>query len=97
MPPTFEEEKVQPEEQEQYVDYVPPMVETFIHNAGLEVTQVPTPQGDIFTLVRFHTPTMIYTIRLTEQGVQNLAEALGGHAASRLLIASPGEIPNLRG
>ncbi len=75
--------------------FPPPMVETFIHNAGLEVQQVPTPTG-LFTLLRFHTPTMVYTIRLDEGGVEAITAALGGSSASRILIAGAHEVPNLK-
>lgn len=93
VPGTF---KAKDEELEIEQTLPPSMVETFIHNAGLEVQQVPTPNG-IFTLLRFHTPGMVYTIRLDEGGVEAITNALGGGGTSRILIAGENEVPNLRG
>lgn len=74
----------------------PPMVETFIHNGGLEIQQVPSPQG-LITLLRLHTPGMVYTIKLDEGGIRELISALGGTGSGRILIAGAHEVPNLKG
>jgi hypothetical protein len=94
VPPTLKNQEDEPSFEE--IQFPPPMVETFIHNANFEVQQVPTPTG-LFTLLRFHTPTMVYTIRLDEGGVEAILNAMGGSGASRILIAGENEIPNLRG
>lgn len=94
VPGTFKLKETEPAPEEMQIPV--PMVETFIHNAGLEVQQVPTPSG-VFTLLRFHTPGMVYTIRLDEGGVEAITNALGGGGTSRILIAGEHEVPNLRG
>lgn len=94
IPGTFKDKEEVVEESQ--LPWPPPMVELFIHNGALEVQQVPTPDG-MYTLVRLHTPATVYTIKLDESGVNALASALGGHAAGRILIASPNEVPGLRG
>ena len=83
-------------EEELRLPWPNPMVETFIHNGGLEIQQVPTPQG-LVTLIRLHTPGMIFTIKLDEKGVESLIQTLGGTGAGRILIAGAHEVPNLKG
>lgn len=83
-------------EEELRLPWPAPMVEVFIHNGGLEIQQVPTPQGN-FTLLRLHTPATVYTIKLDEGGTENLLKALGGVGANRILIAGAHEVPNLKG
>lgn len=100
VPGTFknqQEENVLDEgtEEELRLPWPPPMVELFIHNGGLEIQQVPTPQG-LVTLVRLHTPATVYTIKLDEAGVESLVKALGGAGAGRILIAGAHEVPNLK-
>lgn len=100
VPGTFKnkEENVLDEgtDEELRLPWPPPMVELFIHNGGLEIQQVPTPQG-ILTLLRFHTPAIVYTIKLDEGGVEELRKAIGGGGAGRILIAGAHEVPNLKG
>ena len=89
----MEEETVQ---EEQMAQFLPPMVELFIHNGSIEVQQVPTPQG-MMTLLRFHTPAIVFTIRLDEGGVDAVVEALKGSGTPRIQIAGANEVPKLRG
>ena len=98
IPGTYKDEKNVLDEgtpEELPLPWPPPMMELFVHNGGLEIQQVPTPQG-LFTLLRLHTPAMIVTIKLDESGAENLSNALGGGGASRIVIAGANEVPNLR-
>lgn len=82
--------------QEEFVEGpMPPVIETVLHNAALEVRKVPVPGAGEMTLLRFHTPAIIYTVKLDEGGVNALISGLRG-GAPEIAIASPQAIPDLR-
>lgn len=72
-------------------------VEEVLHNAGIEVRKIAiNPQGDEVTLLRFHTPAKIYTVKLDDGGVNTLLAALRGtDGTPDILIAQPGDVPGL--
>lgn len=72
-------------------------VETVIHNGGLEVKKIPA--GDVtLTLLKIHTPGMVYTLKLDEAGLDNLLAALRqGTGTPDIVIASPNSVPGLKG
>lgn len=72
-----------------------PVVELVIHNAGVEIRKMPTPTGEM-TLVRLHTPAMIFTIKLDDGGVNALVQSLRGVGTSEIQIARPDQVPGLR-
>jgi len=75
----------------------PPMVEIFIHNANLQVDSLPQPDGQVIKLLRLLTPSLVFTIRLDEEGAETLAEAVLGRRVTNIAIARPGQIHGLRG
>lgn len=78
----------------------PPAVEEILHSARVEVAKIPMgplPADGTITLLRFHTPAKVYTVKLDDNGVDTLIGALRGtDGTPDILIARPGDVPGLR-
>lgn len=72
-----------------------PAVEEILHNAAIEVRKVEVGPGMELTLLRFHTPFKVYTVKLDDGGVKVLMDHLRGTTVPQILIARPGDVPQL--
>lgn len=78
VPPTFKEEVAEEEEVEaQFTGFQPPALELVMHEGGIMIEKVPIPEG-VVTILRFVTPSMVFTVRLNEPGVAKLVSDLTG-------------------
>ena len=76
---------------------IAPIVEEILHSAQIEVRKIPIAPGEDMTLLRFHTPYKVYTVKLDQNGVDVVIDNLRGKTGSPdILIARPGDVPNLK-
>lgn len=69
--------------------FPPPVVEEVIHQAILNVQQIPTPEGTV-VLMQFITPGKIYTVKLNEEGAERVADSI---RPSRIVKATALDLP----
>lgn len=80
------------------LEFYGPAVEVVIHNARLEVKKIPIAPNEFMTLLRFHTPTVVYTVKLDDNGANVIADNLRGVSGTPdIVIAAPGDVPKLKG
>jgi hypothetical protein len=87
--------EVEPEIQFDGPPVTPPVLETVIHNAALEVRKVPIEGAPDMTLLRFHTPAIVFTIKLDDGGVNALISGLRGGNPD-IVVAGAQDIAGLR-
>ena len=60
---------------EQETVYLSPPIEVVIHQAGIDVQKVETPDGNV-NIIKFVTPFQMFTLRLSDEAVDILVAKL---------------------